>query len=98
MITSIATTETLQLDAAIRAVCAEWADGRIGEIEAEPRISLLQARRAAVTRPANGSGPIRQIKAGSVVRRFFAPRRYQRSPNRQKSRETRRKLGARADM
>jgi hypothetical protein len=98
VITSIATAETLRLDTAISAVCGDWADGRIGEIEAEHRISLLQAQRAALTRPANGSRPVRQIKAGPVVRRFFAPRRYQRSPDRQKSRETRRKLGARADM
>jgi hypothetical protein len=89
MIRSIVSAETLQLDAAISAVCGDWADGRIGEIEAEHRISLLQAQRAALTWAAPKAG--RPIVAAPIIRRF-APRRYQCSPNREASRNRRRML------
>jgi hypothetical protein len=97
MITSIATTETLQLDAAISAVCAEWADGCIGEIEAEHRISLLQAQRATVAPPSTRPMTFRPVSTAAPARRF-APRPYQRSPDKSESRRRRRELACRADM
>jgi hypothetical protein len=91
MITSIATAETLQLDAAISAVYGDWVGGRIGEIVAHHRISLLETQRAALTPPTKPIG--RPLRAALPVNKFTL-RRCQRSADREAARTRRRTWSA----
>lgn len=78
----------VQIDASISEVWRDFADGRIGEAEAQHRVDVLQGQRSSIARPSNGARP---ISAVSIVTRF-RPRRYQCSPDRQASRDRRRML------
>jgi hypothetical protein len=75
---------TLQL-----AIADVWADhlaGRISDAEAAHRDGLLRSKQSSRARPINGSRAI-----GAAPRPTkFRPRRYQRSPDREKSRHRRR--------
>jgi hypothetical protein len=86
MITAIATTEALQLDAAISDAWRDFARGVITENEVEHRVTLLAAQRLP-GRP-SGAFAFRQLRGISK----FAARRPQRSPDREASRHRRRML------
>jgi len=89
--------QTLHLDASLHDVWGDWAAGRISDAEAAYRATLLEQQRPA--RLANNAGLLRlqPIRATPTIRRF-APRRYQRSPDKSESRRRRRELACRADM
>lgn len=76
----------LQLDAAISDVWRDYVRGVITEAEADHRTALLAAQRL----PGIPAGPLRRLSATGI--RKFAPRRYQRSPDREASRQRRRVL------
>jgi hypothetical protein len=76
----------LQLDAAISDVWRDFVRGVITEAEADHRTALLAAQRL----PGIAAGPLRRLSATGI--RKFAPRRYQRSPDREASRHRRRVL------
>jgi hypothetical protein len=80
--------ESLHLDASIKQVWRDFADGRIGESEAESRAAMFEAQRSLVARPMIGPRP---LAVASTIKRF-RPRRYQCSPDREASRIRRRQL------
>jgi hypothetical protein len=83
----VVSAESLHLDASIKDVWRDFAEGRIGEAEAERRAAIFEAQRSLIARM---NGP-RPAALASTIKRF-RPRRYQCSPDREASRNRRRML------
>src|SRR6266436_4832459 len=76
--------EDCSIDTAVREAFQDWRDGRISEVERDRILAELDARRSAIARPSPQPQRLRK----------FRPRRYRRSPDRQKSHERRAGLAA----
>jgi hypothetical protein len=76
------------LDAAISDAWRDYSQGLISDDEVAQRVALLAGQRTRQPRPIG-----RQLRAALTLTRF-APRRYQRSPDREASRRRRRMLGS----
>jgi hypothetical protein len=77
------TAASLALDDLVMETFAHWRAGRISETERDRRLTEIDAQRSAIATP---GGPPRKRK--------FARRPYQRSPDRQASRELRARVAA----